>query len=61
MMYSVREEQRARPVACPPRPTMTTDQRRAYAAQIRHLTDHGQHREAYALWLRTIAPQTAKA
>jgi hypothetical protein len=38
---------------------MTTEQRRAYAAQIRHLTDHGQHRAAYALWLRTIAPTAA--
>jgi hypothetical protein len=40
---------------------MTTEQRRAYAAQIRHLTDHGQHRAAYALWLRTIAPTAAGA
>jgi len=39
---------------------MPVSQRRAYAAQIRHLTDHGQHRAAYALWLRTIAP-AAKA
>ena len=40
---------------------MSVSQRRAYAAQIKYLTDHGQHREAYALWLRTIAPQTARA
>jgi hypothetical protein len=36
---------------------VTIQQRRAIAAEITRLTNHGQHREAYALWLRTIAPQ----
>jgi hypothetical protein len=35
---------------------MTTQDRRAIAAEITRLTNHGQHLAAYALWLRTIAP-----
>jgi hypothetical protein len=40
---------------------MPVAQRRAYAAQIKFLTNHGRHLEAYALWIRTIAPQAARA
>jgi hypothetical protein len=38
---------------------MSTDQRRAYAAQIKRLTDHGQHQAAYRLWEQTISPKAA--
>jgi len=36
---------------------MSPTDRRAIAAQIRHLTNNGRHLEAHALWLRTIAPR----
>jgi hypothetical protein len=39
---------------------MTASQRRAYAAQIKYLTNHGRHLEAHALWIRTIAPKAAR-
>ena len=35
---------------------MTPTDRRATAARIRDLTNHGQHLAAYALWLATLAP-----
>lgn len=34
---------------------MSQQQRQAIAAQIRHLTNHGRHLEALALYRRTIA------
>jgi len=39
---------------------MTKTDRRIIAAQIRDLTNKGQHVAAQALWLRTIAPRSCQ-